>query len=117
VNNGIDIIDYQSIVPTLAYLGSADLHFKIIRLHFFAVNRAGCLRILWANCANFAIAQFVLRFKGRVHCFLMQVVINKYFLLNPEKKTQILLIVFEKNAFIFQKMTSPSRKLGYSSVA
>jgi len=37
--------------------------------------------------------------KGRVHCFSMQVVINKCFLLNPEKKlAQIRLIVFEKNA-------------------
>jgi len=25
-------------------------------------------------------------FKGRVHCFSMQVVMNKCFLLNPEKK-------------------------------
>jgi len=25
-------------------------------------------------------------FKGRVHCFSMQIVINKCFLLNPEKK-------------------------------
>jgi len=35
--------------------------------------------------------------KGRVHCFSMQVVINKYFLLNPEKNlVQIRLVVFEK---------------------
>jgi len=38
-------------------------------------------------------------FKDRVHCISMQVVINKYFLLNPEKKlTKIRLVVFEKNA-------------------
>jgi len=37
-------------------------------------------------------------FKGRVHCFSMQVVMNKCFLLNPEKRTlaQIRLVVFEK---------------------
>jgi len=27
-----------------------------------------------------------LKFKARVHCFSMQVVVNKSFLLNPEKK-------------------------------
>jgi len=46
--------------------------------------------------------------KDRVHCFLMQVVINKYFLLNPEKNLAHirLLVVFEKNAkkcFNFEK--------------
>jgi len=39
-------------------------------------------------------------FKGRVHCISMQVVMNKCFLLNPEKNNlaQIRLIVVEKNA-------------------
>jgi len=38
-------------------------------------------------------------FKGRVHCFSMQFVMNKCFLLNPEKKlAQIHLVVFDKNA-------------------
>jgi len=46
--------------------------------------------------------------KGRVHCFLMQVVMNKCFLLNPEKNlAQIRLVVFENNAknanFNFEK--------------
>jgi len=50
--------------------------------------------------------------KGRVHCFSMQVVMNKYFLLNPEKKlAQICLVAFEKNAPLIPKMTSPSRRL------
>jgi len=36
--------------------------------------------------------------KGRVHCFSMQVVINKCFLLNLEKKLALIrLVVFEKN--------------------
>jgi len=36
-------------------------------------------------------------FKGQVHCFLMQVVIKKCFLLNPEKNlAQIRLVVYEK---------------------
>jgi len=40
-------------------------------------------------------------FKGLVQCFSMQVVMNKCFLLNPEKKlAQICLVVFEKNAKI-----------------
>jgi len=43
----------------------------------------------------------------------MQVVMNKYFLLNPEKKlAQIRLVVFEK--IKFPKMTSPNRRQGYS---
>jgi len=34
-----------------------------------------------------------------MHCFLMQVVMNKCFHLNPEKNlAQIRLVVFEKNA-------------------
>jgi len=46
----------------------------------------------------------------------MQVVLNKYFVLNPEKKlVQIRLVVFEKNAktthFNSKKMTSPCRRL------
>jgi len=38
--------------------------------------------------------------KERVHCFSMQIVINKCFFLNPERKklAQIRLVVFEKNA-------------------
>jgi len=28
----------------------------------------------------------VIKFKGRMHCFSTQVVVNKYFLLNPGKK-------------------------------
>jgi len=37
--------------------------------------------------------------KGRVHCFSMHVVINKYFLLNPEKNlAQTGLVVLEKYA-------------------
>jgi len=57
-------------------------------------------------------------FKSRVQFFLMQVVINKCFLLNPEKKlAQIcLVVVFAKNPhFNSKKMTSPSRTLGYSN--
>jgi len=38
-------------------------------------------------------------FKGRVHCFSMQVVMNKCFLKNPEKNlSHIRFVVFEKNA-------------------
>jgi len=42
--------------------------------------------------------------KGQVHCFSMQVVINKCFFLNPEKNlVQIRLVVFEKNASLIPK--------------
>jgi len=38
-------------------------------------------------------------FKGRVQCFSMQVVMNKYFLLNSQKKlAQIHLVIFQKIA-------------------
>jgi len=61
-------------------------------------------------------------FKGRVHCFSMQVVMNKCFLLNPIKNlAQIRLIVFEKNAknvplIPKNDVTEPKiRRLGYSN--
>jgi len=53
--------------------------------------------------------------KGWVHCVSMQVVMNKYFLLNPEKNlVHIRLVVFEKakkRTLYFRKMMSPSRRL------
>jgi len=36
--------------------------------------------------------------KGRMHCFSMQVIMNKCFLLNPEKNAHIRLVTFKKNA-------------------
>jgi len=48
----------------------------------------------------------VSRLKGRVQCILIQVVMNKCFLLNPKKEfVQIRHVVFEKNAHFFRKMT------------
>jgi len=42
--------------------------------------------------------------KGRVHCFSIKVVMNKCFLLNPEKNmAQIHVVVFEKNAPLIMK--------------
>jgi len=35
---------------------------------------------------RYIAAQASQTFKGRMHCFSMQVVMNKYFLLNPERK-------------------------------
>jgi len=58
----------------------------------------------------------VSKFKGRVHCFSMQVVMNRCFLLNPEKKLTQIRVIFEKNtknALLIPKMTSPIRRLGY----
>jgi len=58
---------------------------------------AGTLR----KCENFVC------FKGWVQCFSMQVVMNKCFLLNPEKMVQTRLDAFEKNVknahFNFEK--------------
>jgi len=59
-------------------------------------------------------------FKDRMHCFSIQVVINKCFLLNPEKKfgadTSGRLREKRKNAPLNpRKMASPSRRLGYSN--
>jgi len=57
--------------------------------------------------------------KGQVHCFSMQIVMNKCFLLNPEKNlAQIRLVVFEKYAPLISKndVTEPkARRLGYSN--
>jgi len=55
-------------------------------------------------------------FKGRVHCFSMQAVMNKCFLLNPEKEfgADLNCRFREKNAQnapLIPKMTSQSRKL------
>jgi len=61
--------------------------------------------------------------KDRVHYFsIIQVVMNKCFVLNLVKNlAQVRLDVFEKNAkttlFNSEKMTSPSRRLGYSNAA
>jgi len=57
--------------------------------------------------------------KGQMHCFSMQVVMNKRFLLNLKKKlAKIRLIVFEKKStpLIPKKyVTEPkTRRLGYS---
>jgi len=53
--------------------------------------------------------------KDREHCFTMQVVMNKCFLLNCEKKklAQIRLVVFEKNAPLILKndVTEPKARL------
>jgi len=49
-----------------------------------------------------------------VHCFSIQVVINKCFLLNPKKNlAQIRLVVFEKNAPLIPKndVTEPKARL------
>jgi len=56
----------------------------------------------------------ILSLKGQVHCFSMQVVMNKCFLLNPEKLlVQIRIVVFEKNAPLIPKndVTEPKAKL------
>jgi len=53
--------------------------------------------------------------KGRLHCFSMQVIVmNKCFLLNPEKYlAQVRLVVFEKNALLIPKndVTGPKARL------
>jgi len=52
--------------------------------------------------------------QGRVHCFSMQVVMNKWFLLNPEKKFSVNpSFVFEKNAPLISKndVTEPKAML------
>jgi len=46
----------------------------------------------------------IIHFKGRVHYFSMHVVMNKYFLVNPEKNlAQIRLVIFEINAPLIPK--------------
>jgi len=42
------------------------------------------------------VKRVIAKIKGRVHCFSMQIVMNKCFLINPKKKlAQIYLVVFE----------------------
>jgi len=60
------------------------------------------------------ISLYFSKIKGWVHCFSMQVVINKCFLLNREKKlAQIRLVVFEKIAPLIPKndVTEPKARL------
>jgi len=58
-------------------------------------------------------------FKGQVHCFSMQDVMNKCFLLNHEQnRTHIRLVVFEKNPPLIPKndVTEPkAKRLRYSN--
>jgi len=55
-------------------------------------------------------------FKRRVLCFSMQVVVSKCFLLNPEKICRRFVLSFlRKTHTLTPKMTSPSRRLGYSN--
>jgi len=70
------------------------------------------------------VLSYVTLLKDRVHCFSMQVVMNKCFLLNPKKNfPQIRLVVFvfeknAKNAPVIQKndvTVSKSRRLAYSN--
>jgi len=64
-----------------------DRKFPLIRTHFNT-----CINPNLNPNSNFDL-------KGRVHCFSMQVVMTKCFLLNPDKNmAQIRLVVFEKNA-------------------
>jgi len=70
-----------------------------------------------SQCYYFWLFNILL--KGRVQCFSMQVVINNFFLLNPEKKklVQIRLVFFEKNASLIQKndVTEPKARLFLTS--
>jgi len=73
-------------------------------------------RSLGENSCSFQSAVKMLRrtFKDRVHCFSMQIVMNKCFLLNSEKKlAQIRLVVFEKKAPLIPKndVTEPKARL------
>jgi len=68
--------------------------FKFFKSHkwktiSFKVPHENRLSILVFTDQNVGLLNIIfsfLRFKGRVHCFSMQVVMNKCFLLNSEKK-------------------------------
>jgi len=73
---------------------------------YYVVTNLYCVVLIWIKCKFCSVASFERvvsdskSSKGRVHCFSMQVVMNKCFLLNSEKKkkfAQIRLFVFEKN--------------------
>jgi len=78
-----------------------------------------CLLRLMSHNLSAYFASLQVQFNDRGHCFSMQVVINKCFLLNPEKNlAQIRLVVFEINAPLIPKndVTEPKARLLYLPV-
>jgi len=77
--------------------------------------------LLWKDFKNrySQLLCLMIAFKSRVHCFSMQVVKNKCFFLNHEKKWRRSALSFsrkpQKLTLQFWKMTSPSQRLGYSN--
>jgi len=53
-----------------------------------------------STCKCFSKVQVTNSIKDRVHCFSMQVVINKYFLLNLEKKLCITVLSFSRKTHL-----------------
>jgi len=75
----------------------------MIEIDYFTVCRIMCYlnygRQTVEDTSVPAVGGGISVFKARVHCFSTQVVMIKYFLLNPEKIfAQIRALVFEKNA-------------------
>jgi len=69
--------------------------------------------IPWTQKVN-SLRDFSLSINDRVHCFSIQIVMNKGFHLNPEKNlAQIRLVVFKKNAPLILKndVTEPKVRL------
>jgi len=98
-NNGLYRILHNSL--TVAYQKHTELKSKKVKFELCQKNsNTVFISVFFAYKAKVQILKLeFFQIKGRVHCFSMQVVIYKWFLLNLKKKlAQIRLVVFEKNA-------------------
>jgi len=92
-------------------------NFKIFRIvcYIRKNKEEGLVEVVRTRGAGSIFRVCVPKLKGRVHYFSMQIIMNKCFLLNPEKKklTQTRLVVFEKNAPLILKndVTEPKARL------
>jgi len=73
------------------------LHVKILKSYFINEN----------------IRRKMVNFKGRMQCFSMQVLMNKCFLVEPDKNWRRSVLWFSRKTHtLISKMTSPSWRLG-----
>jgi len=108
----------------LVFHGHAQGHFPVegaVRKLSWTLDSARNERLCYVTCnlLHTTSLKFLSVLNGQVHCFSMQVVMNKCFLLNPEKKlAQICLVLFEKNAPLISKndVTEPKARLLYQPV-
>jgi len=100
--------------PFNCYYCFAHFLYSCYNTCYLAVSTSLQLTVIAKCTAILVYLKFL--FKGRVHCYSMQFVMNKCFLLNPEKNlAQIRLVIFEKNAPLFPKNDVTEPKASYSN--